>query len=237
MTLQFFGQLSPWCRCYGLLDRSAFLAARPEHYWVMTFGFAMGNDGLAVALWMQLALWFWAGISKLNSHFPTVVGVMVSNSPALAFTWLRKRMYRAYPDDLRPSTLAHVFSHFGTGLELGIPCVMLASYFSPAWSVVGLIMVLMLHTYIVSNVPMGVPNEWNFAVAYGAFVVFAPDTARVDWQIESLAATIVVFVAGLLIPLYGNLRPERVSFLLSMRYYAGNWPYSIWLFKGDAHKS
>ena len=94
-------------------------------------------------------------------------------------------MYRAYPEDLRPSTLAHVFSHFGTGLELGIPCVMLASYFSPAWATVGLIMVLMLHAYIVSNVPMGVPNEWNFAVAYGAFVVFAPDTTRVDWQIES----------------------------------------------------
>ena len=220
----------------GLLDRSAFLAARPEHYWVMTFGFAMGDDGLAVALWMQLALWFWAGISKLNSHFPTVVGVMVSNSPALAFTWLRKRMYRSYPDDLRPSALASVFSHFGTGLELGIPCVMLASYFFPSWSIAGLILVLMLHTYIVSNVPMGVPNEWNFVVAYGAFVVFSPDTLRVDWQIESLAATIVVVVAGLLIPLYGNLRPERVSFLLSMRYYAGNWPYSIWLFKGDAHK-
>ena len=100
----------------GLLDRSAFLAARPEHYWVMTFGFAMGDDGLAVALWMQLALWFWAGVSKLNSHFPTVVGVMVSNSPALAFTWLRKRMYRAYPEDLRPSRLLM----YSLTLELGL---------------------------------------------------------------------------------------------------------------------
>ena len=28
--------------------------------------------------------------------------------------------------------------------------------------------------------------------------------------------------------------PSRVSFLLAMRYYAGNWAYNIWLFRGDA---
>ncbi len=220
----------------GLLDRSAFLATRPEHYWVMTLGFALGEDGLAVALWMQLALWFWAGVSKLNPHFPTVVGVMVSNSPALALPWIRKRMYRNYPEDLRPSALANTLSHFGTGLELGIPLVMLMGYFYPPLFVVGLVMVVMLHTYIISNVPMGVPNEWNLAVAYGAFVIFSPHTVRVDWQIESIAALGVVIITGFLLPLYGNLRPERLSFLLAMRYYAGNWPYSIWLFKGEAHR-
>jgi glycerophosphoryl diester phosphodiesterase len=31
----------------------------------------------------------------------------------------------------------------------------------------------------------------------------------------------------------GNVLPARVSFLCSMRYYAGNWAYSVWLFKGD----
>ena len=34
----------------------------------------------------------------------------------------------------------------------------------------------------------------------------------------------------------GNLYPARVSFLLSMRYYAGNWPYSVWLFKGESYR-
>jgi hypothetical protein len=38
------------------------------------------------------------------------------------------------------------------------------------------------------------------------------------------------------IPLYGNLVPSRVSFLLAMRYYAGNWAYNIWLFRDDAVK-
>ncbi|MFW2390391.1 MAG: DUF3556 domain-containing protein, partial [Polyangiales bacterium] len=36
------------------------------------------------------------------------------------------------------------------------------------------------------------------------------------------------------VPLLGNLFPSRFSFLCSMRYYAGNWAYSVWLFKGDA---
>jgi hypothetical protein len=38
------------------------------------------------------------------------------------------------------------------------------------------------------------------------------------------------------IPLFGNLFPSRVSFLMAMRYYAGNWPFSVWLFKGESHR-
>ena len=34
-----------------------------------------------------------------------------------------------------------------------------------------------------------------------------------------------------LIPLVGNIWPQRTSFLLSRRYYAGNWPGSVWLIK------
>jgi hypothetical protein len=33
------------------------------------------------------------------------------------------------------------------------------------------------------------------------------------------------------IPLYGNFIPAQLSFLMSMRYYAGNWAYSVRLFK------
>ena len=38
------------------------------------------------------------------------------------------------------------------------------------------------------------------------------------------------------LPLLGNLFPSRVPFLLAMRYYAGNWAYSVWLFRGDSYK-
>jgi hypothetical protein len=44
-----------------------------------------------------------------------------------------------------------------------------------------------------------------------------------------LIACLAVF--GVLIPVIGNLRPDKISFLPSMRYYAGNWATSLWLFR------
>ena len=40
----------------------------------------------------------------------------------------------------------------------------------------------------------------------------------------------------LMVPLLGNLFPAWISFLLGMRFYAGNWAYSVWLFRDDAEQ-
>jgi hypothetical protein len=80
----------------GVADRTIFLALRGEHYWTTIACFAIA-PGLAGAKAVQLALWFWAGFSKLNHHFPAVVCVMVSNSPFTRFGWLRRAMYRSCP--------------------------------------------------------------------------------------------------------------------------------------------
>lgn len=113
----------------GMLDKTLFLAARGEHYWVTVVCFVAAPDWIAGAMAVQLALWAWAGISKLNHHFPAVVCVMTSNSPFTRSAWLRRRMYRDYPRDLRPSRLANVAAHVGTALELGVP---LAFVLTPA---------------------------------------------------------------------------------------------------------
>jgi hypothetical protein len=49
---------------------------------------------------------------------------------------------------------------------------------------------------------------------------------------------VAVFLVTMLIalPLLGNLFPDRLSFLLAMRYYAGNWAYSVWLFRGESYR-
>lgn len=40
-----------------------------------------------------------------------------------------------------------------------------------------------------------------------------------------------ITVVGLLFfPVLGNLRPDLVSFLPSMRHYAGNWASAMWAF-------
>lgn len=219
----------------GVLDKTIFLAARSEHFWVTIVCFAFSTQWIAGAKAVQLALWFWAGFSKLNHHFPTVVCVMTSNGPFTRFERLRRLMYRDYPTDLRPSKVATIMAHAGTALELGVP---VAFVLTPTGTppVVAIVLMLLLHGFITSNVPMGVPLEWNVMVVYGGFALFwaHPDVSVAAAGPAALAAFLVVMLVGL--PLLGNLLPSRVSFLLAMRYYAGNWAASVWLFRGDAYR-
>jgi len=47
---------------------------------------------------------------------------------------------------------------------------------------------------------------------------------------------VFLVLALVAVPLLGNLRPAAISFLLAMRYYADNWAYGIWLFRGDSYR-
>lgn len=219
----------------ALADRTIFLALRPEHYWTTLVVFAFAGNWIAGAKAVQLALWFWAGFSKLNHHFPTVVCVMTSNSPVLRLAWLRRRMYRSFPDDLRPSRLAVAMSHMGTALELSTPIVLALSPGGGSL-VFGIILMLTLHTFITSNVPLGVPIEWNIMVVYGTFALFwsHPEIRVTDLGSPALAVFLAIMLIAL--PLLGNLAPSRLSFLLAMRFYAGNWAYGIWLFRGESYR-
>jgi hypothetical protein len=219
----------------GVLDKTLFLIARGEHYWTTLVVFAFAGNWIAGAKAVQLALWFWAGFSKLNHHFPAVVCVMTSNSPFTRIRAVREAMYKSYPDDLRPSGLATLAAHAGTALELGVPLVFLFAN-DHTMLMVGIVLMLMLHCYITSNVPMGVPIEWNVMVVYGAFALFwaHPDVTLLELGSPGLGVFLIVMLV--LLPLLGNLVPRAVSFLLSMRYYAGNWPFSIWLFRGDSYR-
>ncbi len=219
----------------GVLDRTLFLCARGEHYWTTLMVFVLaGDDFIAGAMWVQAALWFWAGVSKLNHHFPGVVGVMTSNNPFLRSQRLRRWMYRDYPEDLAPSRLATWMAHAGTALELGVPVLLLAGDGGMV-TLVGLALMLLLHGFITSNVPMGVPLEWNVMVVYAGFFLF---WGHADASLVALtpATAVLLVVMCVLVPALGNFWPARVPFLLAMRYYAGNWAYSVWLFRGDSYK-
>lgn len=217
----------------GITDKTLFLAARGEHYWTTAMVFAMTADWIPGAKAVQAALWFWAGFSKLNSHFPAVVCVMTSNSPFTRFQWLRKLMYKNYPEDLNPSRLA-VVAHLGILLEFSVPVLLLLGQGGPV-TMIGLLLMVLLHVFILSNVPMGVPLEWNIIAMYGGFFLFG---AHASASLFSMSIPVAVFLGIMLvtIPLLGNLVPSAMSFLMAMRYYAGNWAYSIWLFKGETYR-
>ncbi len=219
----------------GIADKTVFLALRAEHYWLTVLCFVFARDWIGGAKAVQLALWFWAGVSKLNHHFPAVVCVMTSNGPFTRYGPLRRWVYRDYPKDLRPSKVAGGMAHAGTALELGVPIILLCSTGGTSL-VVGLTLMLALHLYITSNVPMGVPIEWNVMVVYGAFALFWEHPEARAWNVAHPPLAVALVVGLLVLPLVGNLAPRAVSFLLAMRYYAGNWAYSVWLFRGESHK-
>ncbi len=225
--------LLPLC---ALADKTIVLAARVEHHFAMIVCFLLGGNWIAGCKAVQLAIWFWAGVSKLTVAFGYVIPVMTVNNPLVRSAALRRRMFVSYPDDLRPSLLGRTTAHAGTFLELAAPLTLLFVTHPGPLLVAGMILVLMLHGFILGNMPAGAVFEWNLLSLYAAFFLFVghPDVTVLD--VDSVPLAIYLFVALLVLPLVGNLVPSKVSFLVAMRYYAGNWAWNAWLFRGEAHK-
>lgn len=222
----------------GLRDKTVFLAARAEHYWSMLVVFLLAGGDTTVlfagAIFVQVAIWWGAATSKLNHHFPSVVAIMVSNSPLPHPKALRRAMYRDFPLDLRPSRLAATLAHGGTAIEFLFPLLLLVGD-GGALTTLALTVMFLFHLFITTSFPMGVPIEWNVLFVYSMFVLFGahPEVSVLDLGADPLL--LAVLGLGLLSgPVLGNLRPDLVSFLPSMRYYAGNWAASTWLFKPGA---
>lgn len=220
----------------GVGDTTIFLSARAEHFLTAAVCLLFADDWLAGLKWTWAAIWFWAAVSKLTPHFPLVISVMQSTSPLTHFLpSVRKAMFKSFPDDMHPSRLAVLMAHAGTVVELAIPIALLALDGGPGTLVVLGAMVA-FHVFITSSFPLGVPIEWNIVMVYGGLALFG---AHADVSAFSLGSPVLMALLAVplfLLPLLGNLFPQYVSFLLSMRYYAGNWAYSVWLFKGDSEK-
>src|SRR5262249_40787253 len=225
--------LLPLC---GLGDKTILLAARVEHHFAMIVCFLLAGNWIAAGKAVQLAIWFWAGISKLTVAFGYVIPVMTVNNPLVRSAALRRRMFVAYPDDLRPSRLGKAMAHAGTFLELAAPLTLLFVTHAGPLLVVGMILVLMLHGFILGNMPAGAVFEWNLVSLYAAFFLFVGHPQVTVLDIGSTPLTLYLLLGLVLLPLIGNLVPARVSFLVAMRYYAGNWAWNAWLFRGDSYK-
>jgi len=218
----------------GLRDQTVFLAARGEVYESIALAalFSAG-DQVTAAKFVMVIIWFGAAVSKLNRHFPFVVAAMMANSPVLRSTRLKAHLWRDAPDDLRPGRPAAVLAHTGTVVELVAPMVLLLSGGGWVTTVAALVMIG-FHLTILTSFPMGVPLEWNVFMIIGIVVLFLGNPG-LDLGALSRPVALAALVLGLLaVVVYGNLVPERVSFLPSMRYYAGNWAATMWCFRGDA---
>lgn len=221
----------------GARDKVVFLASRPEQYAVVLLGFsvlASHVDMILVAKIVMVVVWLGAGISKFGHHFSLVVQAMMSNTPWLTSKRFKRSLYRNVPDDLLPTKMAFGWAHIGgTIVELTLPFVLL---FSTNWTITLLAVLGMMafHVFIYSTFPLAVPMEWNIFFVFATPFLFLGFHASDGYAVTDfsslwvLAAVLVLTLTG---PIVGNLKPEWVSFLISMRQYAGNWASGTMAFR------
>src|SRR6201996_1660656 len=225
----------------GLRDKTIFLGARGEQYLPALFFFTVLPfvDMIIALKLLIVVVWVGAGVSKFGKHFANVVPPMVSNSPAIPFKWLKRAHYRDFPRDLRPSRVADTMAHVaGTTVEIIAPLVLLFS--TNKWlTVAAAVMMVAFHLFIISTFPLAVPLEWNVLFAYATVFLFLGFPAWQGYRVTDMSSPwlTAAIVAGLVFfPILGNFRPDKVSFLPSMRQYAGNWASAVWTFAPGAEQ-
>ena len=226
----------------GLRDKILFLAARGEQYLpILVISVLAGEvltfvDFIVAAKLIIVVIWAGAAVSKMSAHFENVVPPMVSNAPFVP-RFIKRAHYRSLPEDLLPSKTAWFMAHIlGTTAELVVPLVLL---FSTNWTItlLGVISMVLFHLFLTQTFPIAVPLEWNILFCFITIFLFAGHPASNGFGVGdfSEAWMLPVFVAALaFFPVLGNLRPDLVSFLPSMRQYAGNWASATWAFKPGA---
>lgn len=218
----------------GILDRQIFLAARSDVWFPAACAFLFPEQTVSALVICWFAVWFWAAFSKLTPSFSSVIAVMICSSPLLNWKILKRRIFRDYPNDLRLSSSAEIVAHFGTLVEFLLPTLLLFSFvfhWSPTVMFGLLLGMTLFHLFIFINFPAGVPMEWNVIMVYGGILLFGFQNHQDAFALTEPFLVVLYSISFFCLPLLGHFFPRHISFLLSMRYYAGTWPYSIWLFK------
>ena len=215
----------------GLRDKVSFLGARPEIYaTILAVGLFPIGQWIVAWQFIFVFIWWGAASSKLNRHFPFVVAVMISNAPLVGPKTLKRKLWRDYPEDMRPSRLAAGLGHFGTVQEFGWPLLLIAVD-NDVVRTIAIVAMILFHLNITSMFPLAVPLEWNVFMIFGIVFLFGHYG---DVPLSTLDDPLPIAMIALLcvgLPVLGNFRPDKISFLPSMRYYAGNWATTQWLFR------
>ncbi len=156
----------------GLRDKVSFLGARPEIYvTILAVGLFPVDQWIVAWQFVFLFIWWGAASSKLNHHFPFVVSTMMSNAPLIRSKALKRRLWRDYPEDMRPSKLASAIAHFGTVQEFGWP-LLLITVDNNTVRTIAIIGMILFHLNITSMFPLAVPLEWNLFMIFGLLFLF-----------------------------------------------------------------
>ena len=173
-----------------------------------------------------VTVWVGAGVSKFGEHFINVIPPMVSNAPFNPSQAFKRLHYRNAPEDLLPSRFAWFMARIaGTTVEIVVPLILMFATNATVAPAGGLVHGVLPRLHRL-HVPLAVLLEWNVLFAFALLFLFVGYPAGDGYSVFdfSRAWMLPVIVAALaFFPVLGNLRPDLVSFLPSMRQYAGNW--------------
>jgi hypothetical protein len=216
----------------GLRDRLIFLGARAEQYVpAMIFMAALPFVDMIIALKLLIVVvWVGAGFSKFGEHFLYVIPPMIGNAP-LVPAFVKRLHFRKPPEDLLPSGVSWFMAHIGGTLtEIIVPLTLL--FATNKWLVLACVAYMVIfHLFIASTFPLAVPLEWNVIFGFAAvFLFWGYPADQGYWLFDFSNPVLLALIAGVLVlfPILGNFRPDLVSFLPSMRQYAGNWASGMW---------
>ena len=184
-----------------------------------------------------VVVWVGAGVSKFGKHFANVVPPMVSNSPCDAVQVAQAGALPRLPTRSaaladRPLHGPRRWHHRGDRRPAG--AVVLDEQ---RLTVAAVVVMVAFHLFIISTFPLAVPLEWNVLFAYATIFLFLGFPAWDGYAVSDMSSpwlTATIVAALVFFPILGNIRPDKVSFLPSMRQYAGNWASAVWAFAPGA---
>jgi len=225
-------------------DFITFQASRGEHSGYMLvcclFPWAHAIHGLRMC---QCCLWFFAGTAKMGPWMKYVNAFMMPNSKLLAMIAavgvpISDMLYKDRhgkkngTPDVNPSRFLEILANFGClgEIALGPLCLFFPQYGFPITCV--------FHGYILSMTPFASVMEWNVFCVFMSYCLFGGvgmSSGYTGYSMSSLTAAYLglpmylwLFLTFVLlaVPVYGQIYPKRVPFLVAFRPYAGNWRFS-----------
>ncbi|KAL1498735.1 hypothetical protein AB1Y20_014045 [Prymnesium parvum] len=184
-------------------------------------------------------LYVGCGLGKMGPWFTCVFNQEWTLPPWAKLLDLRRLLYRNdFPRDNTPSTAATVLSYAAGATEWIAPLLLLLS---PAviggdrgaltWPVaVGLSSIIAMHVYIVLHMPMldvwllnVVPAYVTYNTYYQSPLLPEPGFYHAGfWQLHPVLLAFCLFMVFYC--LYGQLHPEKMTYMHCYRFWAGNWP-------------
>lgn len=217
------------CICF---DFSILQALRVEQTGYMLVCLAF-PDWIHGCQTVQLALWMWAGVSKVGPWWKYVIPFICKDNlltMVLPKDILGKLLFKNLPDEKSPSELALVMSYLGMALEIVFPlccCAQVGGFIN----MIGYSGMFMYHIFIASCFAFASVQEWNYFNMILTIFLFKNNGFQMP---QSFLLLCFLFVVSFAVPLVGQAYPTLVPFLAAYRPYMGNWRFSWYIVKKTA---